>query len=147
MTAKFSPYFSLAELTRTGTGIPNSPNPSETEALRALANGPAHWLREQVGPLRVNSGYRSPPVNKAVGGSSSSQHMKGEAVDLVPVTVTRDEAFAVLVEGMRSGQVVVDQAITYDGKPHLHLSYTTKRANRGQVLRCLTDGRYVPWTP
>lgn len=148
MDEKFSEFYTLEELIRTGTGLLNVPGPAEIEALRALCNnpGPAHWIRVQCGAMKVNSGYRSPAVNKKVKGSSKSQHMKGEAVDLVPLKISRDRAFEILAEGVRQGAVVVDQMITYAGEPHMHVSYTTKRANRGQILQCLADGAtYVPW--
>lgn len=77
-----SPHFTLAELTRTGTGLPNDPSPAQIEKLRALCVHILEPVREHFGkPVKVNSGYRSPAVNAAVGSKPTSQHAKGEAVD------------------------------------------------------------------
>ena len=67
-----SPNFSLAELTRTDTGLGNEPTGEAGDALVRLAVTLLEPMRAMVGPLRVNSGYRSPAVNKAVGGVASS---------------------------------------------------------------------------
>lgn len=77
-----SPHFTLAELTRTGTGLPNDPSPAQIEKLRALCVHILEPVRAHFNrPVKVNSGYRSPAVNAAVGSKPTSQHAKGEAVD------------------------------------------------------------------
>lgn len=76
-----SQHFTLAELTRTDTGLDNQP---DTEALANLGITAAHMeaVREFLGhPITVNSAYRSPAVNKAVRGVSTSAHCQGYAVD------------------------------------------------------------------
>ena len=76
--------FTLAELTKTSTGIPNQP-PSKSEIYSNLLRTAKmlQSLRDWLGkPIIVNSGYRSPAVNKAVGGASNSSHMYGLAADI-----------------------------------------------------------------
>ena len=89
-----SEHMTLAELTKTNTGIENVPNEAQVENLRRVCR----WLERLrrrwndlyaddggVGmeePLIVNSGYRSPAVNKAVGGAPTSNHLTGCAVDI-----------------------------------------------------------------
>ncbi len=80
---QLSPHFTLAELTRTGTGLPNDPPAAVVEKLRALCVHVLEPVREHFKrPVKVNSGYRSPAVNAAVGSKSTSQHAKGEAADI-----------------------------------------------------------------
>ena len=89
-----SEHFSLAELCKTRTGMENVPNEAQVENLRRVCR----WLERlrrrwneryaDIGnggmeePLIINSGYRSPAVNKAVGGVPSSNHLTGCAVDI-----------------------------------------------------------------
>ena len=81
---RLSDYFTVADLTPTSTGIDNTPSTNELPSLKKLASV-LDTLKTRLGPFRIASGYRSPLVNAAVGGSSTSRHMKGEAVDIVPI--------------------------------------------------------------
>ena len=88
-TINLSPHFTLGELCKTRTGIENVPNEAQVENLKRLCR----WL-EQLrrrwnnlygdgdDPIVINSGFRSPEVNKAVGGVSTSNHLTGCAVDI-----------------------------------------------------------------
>jgi hypothetical protein len=80
-TQGLSPHFTLAELTHTATGLSNIPTVTEFKALTALCTGLLEPIRAKFGPVSIHSGYRSPEVNAKIGGSKSSQHMKGEAAD------------------------------------------------------------------
>ena len=80
-------HFTLEELCLSETaarkGLDNTPTPEIIEALRHTAQG-LERIRSLVGkPIHVNSGYRSPEVNEAVGSKPTSQHCKGEAADIV----------------------------------------------------------------
>ncbi len=86
---KLSGHFTLAELTKTNTGIENVPNEAQVENLRRVCR----WLErlrrrwndlygEGDDPIVINSGYRSAAVNKAVGGAPTSNHLTGCAVDI-----------------------------------------------------------------
>ena len=88
-TINLSPHFTLGEFCKTRTGIENVPNEAQVENLKRLCR----WL-EQLrrrwnnlygdgdDPIVINSGFRSPEVNKAVGGVSTSNHLTGCAVDI-----------------------------------------------------------------
>ena len=77
-------YFTIEELTRTSKPYPNVPNEEQIKNLTNLVEKVLDPIREEIGsPITVSSGFRSWKVNKAVGGVDSSQHTKGEAVDLV----------------------------------------------------------------
>ena len=85
----FSEHFKLEELCKTKTGIKNVPNEAQVENLKRLCR----WLEqlrrrwndlygEGDDPIIINSGFRSPEVNKAVGGVSTSNHLTGCAADI-----------------------------------------------------------------
>ena len=83
---KLSPNFSLAEFTKSQTaerkGLDNIPSEDHLVAAQSLFLMVVQKVRDHFGPTVINSGYRGPELNEAVGGSSKSQHCKGEAVDI-----------------------------------------------------------------
>ena len=81
---KLSEHFSLGELTKTNyvTKDGNFPSRVEIENLTNICENWLEALRQAQGPLIINSGYRSPEVNKLAGGSSTSNHLTGCAVDI-----------------------------------------------------------------
>lgn len=95
--------------------------------IKALVEDILQPLRDAWGgPLFINSGYRCPELNKAVGGVATSQHTKGQACD---VACTDPYALAKLVKRMR---LDVDQVILYPS--FLHVSYKKDGENRNQFL-------------
>lgn len=87
MATQLSKNFTLEEVCKSSTakknGIKNIPNKTEQDSLIALAENVLQPLRDHFDePIKIGSGYRCEKLNKAVGGVSNSQHMKGEAVDL-----------------------------------------------------------------
>ncbi|TQE63716.1 D-Ala-D-Ala carboxypeptidase family metallohydrolase, partial [Leptospira noguchii] len=78
-----SKNFTLSELTVTQTGLPNVPDERQIVNLKRLCETILEPLREAIGkPIEINSGFRSPAVNRKVKGSVTSQHMAGEAADI-----------------------------------------------------------------
>ena len=132
-------YFTIRELTKSETavrkGIDNTSSKEIEKSLTALINNVLDPLREKWGaPIRVSSGYRCPKLNRAIGGAAGSQHMKGEAADITSLSDSRNDNMALLQLLLNSG-IVFDQVISEDvdsmGRPNwIHVSYTTKRANR-----------------
>ena len=98
-------HFTLEEFTRSSTakarGIDNTVPDKLIPALRNLCERVLEPLREQVRePVIISSGYRSPALNRAVGGSNTSQHMKGEACDIYVEDVEKlRKWFAILMDG------------------------------------------------
>ena len=146
---RLSPHFTLAELTTTSTGLPNQPSAADRVRLVELCSHVLEPWRAVVGPLRVTSGYRAWRVNAAVGGSITSQHMRGEAADVVPLTVPLADAWHRLLE-LVAGGLPVDQAIVYQrpaGQGWVHVSYTSARAVRRELLVQPQGIRgYVAWS-
>ena len=84
---KISEHVSYKEATKSNTasrlGIDNTPNSYHLSNMGILADKLFEPLRRWVGgPIKINSFYRSPDLNTAIGGSSSSQHCQGRAVDI-----------------------------------------------------------------
>lgn len=84
---KLSENLTLAEFIKSNTakrkGIDNSPTAEHLLAAKELATNIFQPIREHFGkPIFISSGYRSDALNKAIGGSSTSQHSKGEAIDI-----------------------------------------------------------------
>lgn len=128
---RLSNNFTMAEFCASDTArrlrIVNLPSESEVENLRKLVINVLQPLRDKYGkPLHVNSGYRCPPLNRAVGGVSSSQHLRGEAAD-----ISCDNP-AQLLKVLKDMNISFDQAILYP--TFLHISYRSVEKNRGNVI-------------
>lgn len=144
---KLSRFFSLEEMvassTATQRGIKNEPDRAVVGSMRWLL-GEVDVLRELHGhPIDVSSGYRSPALDRAVGGSGQGQHTLGEAVDLVPRVGTSVELALLALDRD------FDQVIAYAETHHLHVSRRLIGDNRRQVLWCASKVRkdYRPWDP
>lgn len=120
--------------------IENFPGIQERFYLIGLIDNVLDAVWNLVGPFRVNSGFRSPALNEAVGGAEKSQHCKGEAADIYPVDMGLDEAF----QKIAASGIPYDQLIRE--KNWLHISYTTRRENRKQAL-IIDDGGTRTYAP
>jgi uncharacterized protein YcbK (DUF882 family) len=130
-------YFTLQELTASATatrkGIDNTPSPEVTARLTALVANVLDPLREAWGkPIVVTSGYRSPRLNRAVGGAARSQHCKGEAADIRTLSNRRWENRQ-LYDLIRKLGLPYDQLIDEYDYTWVHVSYK-EGANRHEVL-------------
>lgn len=124
-------YFTIDELCKSATatrkGINNTPSAEVKERLTLLIDNLLDPVREAWGkPIKVNSGYRSAALNRAVGGVSNSQHLRGEAADLNAGSVTLNKA---LYEIIRK-QFKYDQLIDEKNFAWVHVSWV--RGNRMQ---------------
>lgn len=152
---QLSDSFTLEELSRTDTGLPNIPGELEREKLLYLAAFILQPLRNKWGALKVTSGYRCQAVNRHVGGTATSQHVKGEAVDFIPVEIVPalpqkmptsaqrlDLIFAWLVKesGLRFGQCIRESK---SGSDWIHISLPRLVGNNQEAL--LFDGKSYKW--
>lgn len=125
---QLSPHFKLKEFVRSAKaielGIDNMPAAEEVARLQALANA-LEPLREAMGAIRITSGYRCYRVNEAVGGSRTSQHLKGEACDIYcGSTEIGRKYYNFIVENLDFDQLLLE----FKGGKHprihcLHISY------------------------
>jgi hypothetical protein len=135
-----TPYFSLAELTKSQValrkGIANAPGPAEIARLRALCVHVLEPVRAQFGrPVTISSGYRSPRLNRAIGGAPASQHCRGEAADIEIAGVANGDLAHWIRDHLSFDQLILE-AYT-PGQPAsgwVHVSYRAE----GCRAECLT---------
>jgi uncharacterized protein YcbK (DUF882 family) len=109
-------------------GIVNEPGREERAAIEELVKRTLQPLRLAYGrPIRISSGYRCRELNRLVGGSPKSQHIKGEAADCVVGDASR------LLGVLLAHQIPFDQAILYRKRNFLHVSLRSMR-NRRKVI-------------
>lgn len=128
-------YFTIEELCRSDKalqmGINNTPTDDIIDSLSDLVKYVLDPARERIGkPVTVNSGYRCPELNKAVGGKSTSQHTKGEAADLT--TGSREEnkwLFEIIRDSLPFDQLINEHDFSW-----VHVSYR-QGSNRKQILK------------
>ena len=138
---RLSKNFVLSEVTRSNTAkrlsIDNEPRKEHLENLQRLISNLIQPMRDQLGAIRITSGYRSPTLNRAIFGSSKSQHCKGEALDLQfwkDGQMCNKEIFDWIIE---SG-LDFDQMINEFDYSWIHLSLR-KKENRKSVLIAYKD--------
>jgi len=140
---KLSENFTLAEFTKSQTairmGIDNTPGEEHLDNAKALFENVVQPVREQFGPTTINSGYRGPALNEAVGGSSKSQHCKGQAVDIEVPGVPNAEVAEWIEENLDFDQLILE--FYTPGIPDsgwVHVSYNGD-ANRKSVLTAMKE--------
>ncbi|WP_294600451.1 D-Ala-D-Ala carboxypeptidase family metallohydrolase [uncultured Rikenella sp.] len=132
-------YFTIEELCASDTarrrGIDNRPSAAIAGKLQTLIEQLLDPIRAAWGaPITVNSGYRCPKLNAAVGGVSTSQHLKGEAVDItVGSPADNKRLFDRIVSLRDEGRIAFDQLIDESGYKWIHISYRAG-SNRNQIL-------------
>ena len=129
-------------------GIKNKPNEEQVENMKLLAEEVFEPLREWVGcPIRVNSMFRSKELNSAIKGSSTSSHIKGEAMDITRMACGKENCKSNLdMFHWIKDNLEFDQLIWEFGKEPkwLHVSYN-KDKNRKQVLVTKKRGVYYTY--
>lgn len=128
-------HFSFDEMTRTSTGLANVPDVKQGADLVRLCDLILEPLRALVGPLHVNSGFRSPEVNHAIGGVPTSQHMAGQAADLFPINSTLEGAF----QTCKASSIPFDQLIIEPRWIHVSVAPVGQEPRR-QCLRAHMQG-------
>ena len=141
MTA-LSPHFTLEELIATQhRGIDNTPPQEARDNLVRLC-GLLEEVRYLVGPMHINSGYRSPELNVAVGGQPTSQHCEGLAADFIAARYSLPE----IVRRIQERHLIYDQLIFELGS-WIHISCApVGRLARVEALMVgkFTNGKYEP---
>lgn len=134
-----SKNFTLHELEKSSTalrlGIDNTAPKKVVDNLVKLCENLLQLIRDHFRkPVTINSGYRSAALNKAIGGSRTSQHRKGEAADIEIAGVSNLVLAKWIADNMVFDQLILEHHIS--GVPEsgwVHVSYKHGQ-NRGQVL-------------
>lgn len=150
---QLSEHFKLNEFTKSETAIrkriDNTPNAAHANNLKMVCEKILEPVRNHFGkPVRINSGYRGPALNAAVGGSSKSQHCNGEAVDFEIDGLPNPELAKWVAANCEFDQIILE---FYDPKegPNsgwVHASYSAGK-NRKQKLTAVTENGKTVYKP
>ena len=141
MSDRISKHLSLKEATRSNTAtrleIKNEPRELDLVRMALIAEEVFEPLREWVGgPIKVNSFYRSPELNSAIGGSTSSQHCIGCALDIDDTFghKTNAQMFDYIKNNLDFDQMIWEFGDD-DECDWVHVSYISEETNRRRLLK------------
>ena len=126
-------------------GISNKPKPEHIKNMELVAEKVFEPLREWVdAPIKVNSMFRSLKLNTGLGGSKTSSHMTGNAIDITSMGgKTNLEMFHYIKDNLDFDQLIWE----YGVEPRwLHVSFVNKKKNRNQVLVTQKKGIFYTWS-
>ena len=134
-----SKHISYKEATHSNTALrrnlDNTPNDEQLKCMEEVAENLFEPLREWVGgPIKVNSFFRGKPVNTAIGGSRTSQHMKGQAIDIDDTFgyKTNAEMYHYIKDNLDFDQMIWE--FGDDKNPNwVHISWVSHRPNRKKL--------------
>lgn len=140
-----SKNFSLSELTKSETAIrkdiDNTPSNEVLSNLTTLCNMVLQKVRDSHGIVTITSGYRSPELNKAIGGSVTSDHCKGCAADFEVPGLDNKQLALWIEDNLIFKQLILE--FYEDGQPNsgwVHCSFE-EGENNSQVLRAVKEGK------
>ena len=140
-----SKHISEKEATKSITalrlGIDNTPDGNILSNMKLLADNIFEPLREYVGgPIKINSMYRSEALNKAIGGSSKSQHCDGKAFDIDDIYghKTNAEMFNYIKDNLNFDQMIWEFG-SVNNPDWIHVSYVSESSNRNKILKAVRD--------
>ena len=150
---KLSEHLDLSEVTRSESakrnGISNMPTPEHIENFKLLAEHIFEPIRNHFNvPIRISSGYRSKELNAKIGGSKSSQHCKGEAIDIDMdgTSITNKEIFEYIKNNLPFDQLIYE--FGDDNNPDwVHVSYNRNGQQRGQILKAFKINGQIKYFP
>ena len=142
---KISDHISFKEAVRSNTalrrGIENIPNEIQLDNMKLLAEKVFEPLRKWVGgPIKINSFFRSPELNTAIGGSKTSQHCKGQAMDIDDTFGVKNNAemYYWIKDNLNFDQMIWEFGT--DKNPNwVHVSYVNDEDNRNRCLKAYKD--------
>ena len=145
MKDKISKHISYREgvysITATRLGLDNTPNSEQLANMELVAKEIFEPLRAWVnGPIKINSFFRSPKLNKAIGGSSKSQHCKGQAID-IDDTLKRSSNAAMyrFIKNNLDFDQMIWEFGDDDNPDWVHVSYVSKKDNRNRCLKAYRE--------
>jgi hypothetical protein len=152
---KLSENLSLSEIIRSESakrkGVSNMPTEEHIANLKVLAEKVFQPIRENFRvPILISSGYRSKELNAAIGGSLTSQHCSGEAIDIdmdgTPHGVTNADVFNYIKDKLEFDQLIWEFG-SATNPDWVHVSYKVKGGNRKQILKAVKSGKKTTYIP
>ena len=142
---RISDHITYAEAIHSNTAkrksIDNTPSQVQVDAMKLIAEKIFEPLRKWVGgPIKVNSFFRSITLNEAIGGVASSQHCKGQAIDIDDVYgyKTNAEMYKWVQENLDFDQMIWEFGT--DMQPNwIHISYVSEEENRNKCLKAYKE--------
>ena len=142
---RISKHISYKEAIRSNTAlrlnIDNTPDEVSLTNMTGVAHNIFEPLRLWVGgPIKINSFYRCPKLNKAIGGSKRSQHCEGRAIDIDDTFgyKTNAEMFNYIRDNLNFDQMIWE--FGDDNNPAwVHVSFDSLDGNRGRVLKAIKE--------
>ena len=128
-------------ITATRRGIDNTPNNEQLDNMELVAEEVFEPLRAYVGgPIKINSFFRCPELNTAIGGSSKSQHCKGQAVDIDDTfgRMTNAEMYNFIKDNLEFDQIIWEFGDD-DNPDWVHVSYVSPKDNRNRCLKAYRE--------
>ena len=122
-------------------GIKNDPTDDHLLNMITISEKVFEPLRKHVGgPIKINSFYRGPELNKAIGGSSKSHHCHGQAIDIDDTFghASNAEMYKWIKENLDFDQMIWEFG-TDDNPNWVHISYVSKDNNRNRCLKAYKD--------
>lgn len=138
---KISTHLTLAEMIRSESAkrlrISNQPLPEHLDNMKVLAKNVFEPIRKHFGsPIYISSGYRSDKLNKAIKGSKTSQHCKGQAMDIDmdgSGLISNSNVFYYIKDNLEFDQLIWEFGDNYN-PDWVHVSYVSPDKNRKQIL-------------
>ena len=139
---RLSKNFTRAEIEHSNTakrlGIKNEMSEKHLKNMQVLIDNLIQPMRDAIGPIRISSGYRSPQLNQAIGGSTRSQHSKGEALDIQFWSGGKMNNKIIYDWILESG-IEFDQMINEFDYAWIHISLRPDDKNRRMILEAYKD--------
>jgi len=122
-------------------GIDNTPGEEEMKNMKLIAQKIFEPLRKYVGgPIKINSFYRCPALNKAIGGSKKSQHCQGRAMDIDDTfdVMSNSTMFNWIQDNLSYDQIIWEFGDEYN-PDWVHVSYVDEKSNRNRALQAYRE--------
>jgi hypothetical protein len=122
-------------------GIDNTPGEEEMKNMKLIAQKIFEPLRKYVGgPIKINSFYRCPTLNKAIGGSKKSQHCQGRAMDIDDTfdVMSNSTMFNWIQDNLSYDQIIWEFGDEYN-PDWVHVSYVDEKSNRNRALQAYRE--------
>lgn len=142
-----SANFNLRELTRSDTAdrldIDNQPNEEQIESLRLLCENILQPVRDHFGkPVKITSGFRCSALNQAAGGSATSDHCKGQAVDFEIDGLSNPDVAQWIMDNLEYTQLILEFYV--QGQPNsgwIHCSFDPNNLKKQELTATKVAGK------